>query len=471
MTYSTSKNFAALALATALTVMGSACARADKSAGGTEDTANRSARPPDAATRQPTIEASPVSEGEGGWKVAAGDQVTFTVGAPGAKEVKLLYRPVISNDRFVELGTAAQPTGQGSGTFQARIRIPEDFAGEVWARATYPGGAKQTETINITTQTAISPRATARQTAGESSPANATQSDAIGADESLRSDKATGGRIVRTSLKEGQGEIKITLNVPAFMLTLWQNGKEVKTYPVGVGRKAFPVPTGERAADRIILNPAWIPPDSAWVRQSSAVEPYERIPADDPRNPLGKIKIPLGDAYLIHEAAEPSDIGNLVSHGCIRMLEGDLFDLTRKIASARRLRGGREKIEQARNGGERVVLDLDEPLPVDINYDTHVVEAGVLHLYPDVYERDTNTADKLREELQSNAVDASRIDDMTLRRMLERVSSEQLFTVSIADIKAGRALERGKTEPLTPQQVERDQKVPRKGGSADARGT
>jgi hypothetical protein len=36
----------------------------------------------------------------------------------------------------------------------------------------------------------------------------------------------------------------------------------------------------------------------------------------------------------------------------------------------------REKIEQAKNGTERVVLTLDEPLPVDINYDTAVIEAG-----------------------------------------------------------------------------------------------
>lgn len=35
---------------------------------------------------------------------------------------------------------------------------------------------------------------------------------------------------------------------------------------------------------------------------------------------MGKIKIPLGDAYLIHEAAKPTDIGSLASHGCVRML-------------------------------------------------------------------------------------------------------------------------------------------------------
>ena len=110
------------------------------------------------------------------------------------------------------------------------------------------------------------------------------------------------------------------MNVPAFRLTLWQNGKEVKTYQIGVGRKKFPLQIGERKATQIVWNPEWVPPDSSWVHESEDVEPGERIEADDPRNPLGKVKIPLGGGYLIHQAAKPSDIGHLVSHGCIRML-------------------------------------------------------------------------------------------------------------------------------------------------------
>ncbi len=146
--------------------------------------------------------------------------------------------------------------------------------------------------------------------------------------ESARSDKFTGGRIEKTALEAGQPDIKITVNIPAFRLTLWQNNKEVKTYQIGVGQKEFPLVVGNRDATAVIWNPAWIPPDSAWVRKSDSVKPYERIPADDPQNPLGKIKIPLGDAYLLHEADSPSDIGNLVSHGCVRVLRKDMLDIT-----------------------------------------------------------------------------------------------------------------------------------------------
>ena len=39
------------------------------------------------------------------------------------------------------------------------------------------------------------------------------------------------------------------------------------------------------------------------------------IPPTDARNPLGKMKIPLGYGYLLHQAKGAQDMGNLVSHG------------------------------------------------------------------------------------------------------------------------------------------------------------
>ena len=46
--------------------------------------------------------------------------------------------------------------------------------------------------------------------------------------ESERSDRLTGGRVERAEFEPGQPDIRLTLNVPSFRLTLWQNGKEVK---------------------------------------------------------------------------------------------------------------------------------------------------------------------------------------------------------------------------------------------------
>ena len=185
------------------------------------------------------------------------------------------------------------------------------------------------------------------------------------------------------ALRGGRSGFRITVNVPSFRLTLWQNGREVKTYFVGVGMREFPIIIGERQAREVIWNPSWIPPSSDWVH-ASGVRPGRVIKPGSAANPLGKMKIPLGGGYLIHQAKGTGDLGSLVSHGCIRMLRSDLYDLAEKIVAARSLPVSKRQIARAKAGSRTLVAALDEPVPVDINYDTAVVEEGVLYLYPDV---------------------------------------------------------------------------------------
>lgn len=269
--------------------------------------------------------------------------------------------------------------------------------------------------------------------------------------ESERSDKLTGGHVERAEFEPGQPDIKLTLNVPSFRLTLWQNGKEVKSYTVGVGMKDYPIYIGEREAREIIWNPPWIPPASDWVGTHKGVRPGEVIRAGDPRNPLGKLKIPLGDAYLIHQATGPGNLGNLVSHGCVRMLLPDLYDLADKIVAARALPVSRKRIEAAKRSTRTLAVPLDAPLRFDINYDTLVVEGRTLYIYPDVYDRHTNTVARLRDELKSSGVNDSAVDDETLQRMLDAVTRRTKFVVPAASIEQGRALADGHTEPLVGQ--------------------
>jgi hypothetical protein len=184
------------------------------------------------------------------------------------------------------------------------------------------------------------------------------------------------------------------------------------------------------------------------VRESKGVTPGEIIKASDPRNPIGKVKIPLGDAYLIHQAKGAGDLGNLVSHGCVRMMLPDLYDLAEKIVVAQGVPVSRKRIESAKRSSRPLVAALPETMPVDINYDTLVVEGGVLHIYPDVYDRGTNTVERLRAELESSGVSASNLDARTLRQMLGRVKRGTQFVVEVSSIEQGRALEDGRAVPV-----------------------
>lgn len=289
--------------------------------------------------------------------------------------------------------------------------------------------------------------------------------------ESERSDKFTGGRIERGELVPGDPDIWITVNVPSFRLTLWQSGREVKSYFVGVGQKEFPIVIGERRATEVIWNPSWIPPDSAWVRDHPGVRPGQVIRAGSAANPLGKLKIPLGGGYLIHQAKGTGDLGNLVSHGCVRMMKADLYDLAEKIVAARALPVTRRQIERAKLNTKTLQIALDPPLPVDINYDTAVVEGGVLHLYPDVYsDRRNATIARLRAELRASGVAESALDDETLREMLSRVTRKTRFAVDVSSIAEGRALSDGRELPLVGQPSTRKAVVRKRKAAVRARG-
>jgi lipoprotein-anchoring transpeptidase ErfK/SrfK len=279
-------------------------------------------------------------------------------------------------------------------------------------------------------------------------PAAPTASDR---NESERSDKLTGGRVETAEFEPESPDIRLTLNVPSFRLTLWQNGKEVKSYYVGVGMKDHPIYIGDREATQIIWNPAWIPPTSDWVLEMKGVLPGEVIKASDPRNPLGKMKIPLGDRYLIHQAAKTTDVGNLVSHGCVRVLLSDLYDLADKIIAARSAKVSPKRIAAAKRSKRTLVVQLDEPVPMDINYDTIVVEGGVLYIYPDVYNRRTNLTRRLRAEIEAAGVDVSNLDEKMLKRMLSKVTRRTQFVVDTSSIAQGRALEDGQVLPLIPR--------------------
>jgi lipoprotein-anchoring transpeptidase ErfK/SrfK len=406
--------------------------------------ASSSAGPELCERTKPTLAAEPLGDELGRWHLVDSNRLRLTVGAPGAERVRLVYRPFEAVGRHVTLLEIASPQED---PIAIDWNVGNDLAGDLWAVVEYPGGEKEkTDVLSLAHEGSV------RENPAE------VPLDSVGgsveSETSARSDELTGGDVESTDLEPGDSRIWITVDVPAFRLTLWQNGMEVKTYPIGIGRKSFPLPIGPRKATEIVWNPDWIPPDSAWVASAKNVSPGERISADDPRNPLGKVKIRLGDAVLIHEARKPTDIGGLVSHGCVRMLPQDLYDLTEKIVAARSLPVTSSEIERAKTTKKRLTVKLDPPLWVDIDYDTDVIEEGRLHLYPDVYARRRGSAEALRDELAERGVEVAALDDRLLGRMRQRVSATQEFVVDLDDLEAGRALTSGQVEPLTDSAVE-----------------
>jgi lipoprotein-anchoring transpeptidase ErfK/SrfK len=198
-------------------------------------------------------------------------------------------------------------------------------------------------------------------------------------------------------------DTRIVVNAPAFRMDLFEDGKLIKSYKIGIGYPEFPLPAGLRSADTIIISPTWTPPDETWVQSpKSKVKAGQKIAAGDKLNPLGPIKIPIGLPSLIHGGKAPGSIGGFASHGCVGLTNSQVEDFARQLARLSGTKISDEQIaEYEKNKTETRPVKLARAVPVELRYETITVENGTLHIYRDVYGRGTNTEENLRNVLQS----------------------------------------------------------------------
>jgi lipoprotein-anchoring transpeptidase ErfK/SrfK len=195
-------------------------------------------------------------------------------------------------------------------------------------------------------------------------------------------------------------DTRIVVNAPAYRMDIFQDGKLIKSYKVGIGYPEFPLPTGLRSAKKIVFNPPWTPPDEPWVK--GEFQPGKKVEAGSKNNPLGPIKIPIGLPSLIHGGKAPSRLGTFASHGCVGLTNALVQDFTAELTklSGSPLTSQQIKAyEQKRS--ETSEVNLSNPVPVELRYETIVADDGKLHIYRDVYEHGTNTEENLERVLQA----------------------------------------------------------------------
>jgi lipoprotein-anchoring transpeptidase ErfK/SrfK len=230
-------------------------------------------------------------------------------------------------------------------------------------------------------------------------------SPAVSATPSASPSPATRANNVLPPLLSTPPDTRIIVNAPAYRMDIFQGGQLVKSYKTTIGYPEFPLPTGVRKASSIIFNPTWTPPDEPWVESSKSIKVGETVAAGDKLNPLGPIKIPIGLPSLIHGGKTVAKLGTFGSHGCVGLTDRQVQDFAKWLS---RLGGGEitdEQIaEHARKRTETKVVKLKQAIPVELRYDTITVEDGKLHIYRDVYDRDTNSIENLDAVLAAYGV-------------------------------------------------------------------
>ncbi len=224
------------------------------------------------------------------------------------------------------------------------------------------------------------------------------------------------------------GNRHLIVNAATFTVTLWEDGKPIRSWPVVVGKKSTPTPVFAAAVTGIIFNPWWEIPSSivaesvgnivrtkpAEARRKGFVvvdgNHYRQRPGEN--NSLGQMKLVMPNSYNVYLHDTPSKQlfereARAFSHGCVRV--GNAFDLD-SILLERRAEWPRTRIDAVIKSGRTTTAQLDRAVPIYISYFTAEPDgSGKIHFATDVYERDKNLSG-LVPESPSQAETISRTD-------------------------------------------------------------
>lgn len=128
----------------------------------------------------------------------------------------------------------------------------------------------------------------------------------------------------------------IVINLAAMRLFHFPSrggGREVVTYPVGIGREGKSSPTGAMSIVKKTKHPAWYPTANIRADHLKKGDPLPAMVPAGPDNPLGDYAMYLSrPMYLIHGTNKPFSIGLRASNGCIRLYPENISSLFPEVS-------------------------------------------------------------------------------------------------------------------------------------------
>jgi murein L,D-transpeptidase YcbB/YkuD len=208
----------------------------------------------------------------------------------------------------------------------------------------------------------------------------------------------------------------IAINIPAYQLTYFQNGKPSFRSNVVVGKTVNKTVIFSAPMRYIVFSPYWNVPNS--IIKNEILPEIQKDPnylakhnmewndgkvrqKPGPKNSLGLIKFlfPNSNSIYLHDTPSKhlfSRRDRAFSHGCIRIEKPkELAEILLKDDP----NWTSEKIDEAMNKGVESWYTLKNKIPVYIGYFTAWVDVdGNLNFYDDIYERDEPLAALLFEK-------------------------------------------------------------------------
>lgn len=174
----------------------------------------------------------------------------------------------------------------------------------------------------------------------------------------------------------------ILVNIPAFELIAFEDGKPAMTSRVIVGTPRNPTPVLDTAVSAVRFRPTWRPtPDMV-----ASGEYEDKLWPAGPRNPLGLAAIRLEPGLLVylHDTNRRGLFEKdrrALSHGCVRTEKWDAL-------AAWILDIPLEQVLAHANGRRSFDMAPPSPVPVFLRYYTEFPDAdGEIRRHPDIYGR------------------------------------------------------------------------------------
>ncbi len=131
-------------------------------------------------------------------------------------------------------------------------------------------------------------------------------------------------KLEKTSQPETKN-IHLELDLTKRRVFVFEDAKEIHSYPVAIGKPGWETPTGTFKVRRLLKNPIW-----------RSFYDDQVIPAGSPDNPLGKFWIEFWtdgkDVIGFHATPYPDTVGKAISHGCVRMYEKDIEEMFKLVS-------------------------------------------------------------------------------------------------------------------------------------------
>lgn len=210
----------------------------------------------------------------------------------------------------------------------------------------------------------------------------------------------------------------IVVNIPAFLLHVYDKNEQVFSMPVVVGKEGHNTTLFSDKLTTIVFSPYWSVPPSIVEKEivpgiaknkdyltehqmeitgtSDGLPVVRQLPG--PKNSLGKVKFLFPNIFNIyfHDTPAKSFFGKDIraySHGCIRL--SDPLKLATYLLEGNDIWTS-QNIEKAMDSGQEQYVALKDPVPVFITYYTAWVdENGQLNFRNDIYGHDLTVGKKM----------------------------------------------------------------------------